>query len=214
MEGTEPPSAGDDLVWYAAYGSNLWWARFRCYLEGGTPPGSTGDANPGARDPSPPRADRAVRLPRRVVFAGRAASWGGGGVAFLDHTVVAGGDRAWGRLWLVTVQQFADVVAQENGGGGDVDLVRDLGATPTELSIGVVTPLAPTSAVHGRYTGILALDPVEGIPVVTCTSPAPVAPADANPPSAAYRRTLAQGLAECTDLDPAAIDAYLTALHP
>jgi hypothetical protein len=97
------------LVWYAAYGSNLDADRFACYLRGGTPRGST-VANPGARDPSPPRERRALFLPGRVYFARWAERWGGGGVAFYDPE--AEGPAA-ARAYLVTTDQFDDVAAQE-----------------------------------------------------------------------------------------------------
>ncbi len=75
------------LIWYVAYGSNLSRARFGCYLTGGTPVGAR-RANPGARDPSPPRADTALTLPGQVYFADTSAMWGGG-VAFYDAGVPA-----------------------------------------------------------------------------------------------------------------------------
>jgi hypothetical protein len=70
-------------VWYVSYGSNMAVERLTCYLEGGRPPGGT-RANPGARDPRPPRRMIPVDLPGSVYFAGDSRQWGGG-VAFYDH---------------------------------------------------------------------------------------------------------------------------------
>ena len=102
----------DDLVWYAAYGSNLWPERFACYLTGGTAPGST-TASPGARNPAPARATEASKCDHERFYAGESRRWHGGGVAFLatdpgDHNTPL-------RLYLITTEQFEDVFAQENG---------------------------------------------------------------------------------------------------
>lgn len=72
----------DDLIWYAAYGSNLSAERLHLYLQGGTPAGGRLGV-PGARDPSPPRERRAVELAGSVYFAWESPTWGGG-IAFLD----------------------------------------------------------------------------------------------------------------------------------
>ncbi|CCH80358.1 hypothetical protein BN12_90013 [Nostocoides japonicum T1-X7] len=54
---------GDDLVWYAAYGSNLSLERFHCYVAGGRPPGGR-HTYPGCRDASPPREPIGRSSPR------------------------------------------------------------------------------------------------------------------------------------------------------
>jgi hypothetical protein len=98
------------LVWYAAYGSNLLRARFLAYLEGGSFEG--GPPERGCADPSPPRDEAAMTIRHRRYFAYEAARWGGGGVAFVDPYVRG---TTLGRAYLVTEEQFADVLAQENG---------------------------------------------------------------------------------------------------
>ncbi len=109
-------SAETTLVFYASYGSNMNQSRFMRYLAGGRVPGLTVDF-PGARDPSPPRLALTRREPRRLFFAQSSNWWGHGGVAFLhpsadaalplsEHTVM--------RMYLITLEQFFDVVRQEN----------------------------------------------------------------------------------------------------
>ncbi|HEX4162369.1 MAG TPA: hypothetical protein VHZ05_07725, partial [Acidimicrobiales bacterium] len=74
---TEPGAQREPgLVWYAGYGSNLCADRFRCYLEGGIPPGLTTSCR-GARDTTDPRSDRPLDIPHRLYFAGIAKGWGG-----------------------------------------------------------------------------------------------------------------------------------------
>lgn len=164
-------------VWYAAYGSNLDGERFACYVSGGVAPGSS-RRNPGCRDTTPPRDDRPVELPYRLYFGGESRAWGGG-VAFVDGAVA---DTTLGRAWLLTQEQFDDVVAQENG-------------------------LPPGSRItSGWYRSVLSCGIIDGLPVLTITSPDRRAP---NPPSDAYLAVVARGLAEAHALDPDGVAAYL-----
>ena len=191
----------DEAVWYASYGSNMWWPRFRCYLEGGVPPGAT-HANDGARDASAPTGSRLVQLPYRMYFARSAAGWGGG-VSFLDHERLAGDDpdRAWGRAWRITREQFDDVVAQENGLGPGEIVVDLVGLEPGDTR----------DVTAGWYGRLVLVDRLEGLPVVTFSSPEPLNPDALNAPSAAYLRTLAGGIAECSDMSTEEIGEYLAA---
>src|SRR5690349_24775635 len=71
-----------DLIWYAAYGSNLDPARFDVYLYGGRPDGGSRDY-PGTRDATAALETRPAVLPGDVVFGWESPTWGGG-VAFYD----------------------------------------------------------------------------------------------------------------------------------
>jgi hypothetical protein len=183
----------DELVWYAAYGSNLCAARLACYLEGGTPLGAR-RATPGARDPRPPRDWRRVDLPHPLWFGGPSRTWRGG-PAFLD---VERPGTAVGRAWLVTRGQLADVVAQENGRpAGSVDL-----PDPLVAGGGVVLP----GAAYGR---VVALAPVDGRPCLTATYHRRP---DGRAPDPAYLALVAAGLAE-TGLGAESARSLLAA-HP
>ncbi len=179
-------------VWYAAYGSNLRRARLLAYLEGSAPaPGQV--PHGGARDPTPPAADAWSTVPYALRFAGASRRWGGG-LAFLDP--VRGSGRAHVRLWLVGLDQFADVMAQECGGtAGDVDLRPD--------AVGPDAVVLPDA----RYGRVLRPGDHDGRPVLTCTWVEPPEPA---PPSASYRAAVLAGFAE-GPLDPAEAAAYLHA---
>ena len=102
-------------VWYVSYGSNLLRERFDCYIKGGTPPGSTQEER-GCREGhrTPPRDDREVSIPYQLYFAKEQSKWGKGGVAFIGHTEMTHSPTI-GRMYLITKEQFEDVVAQENG---------------------------------------------------------------------------------------------------
>lgn len=185
----------DTLVWYVAYGSNLLWSRFRCYLAGGRPDGSS-HTNPGARDRAEPVAVEPVHIPGRVLFAGHYTAWGGGGVAFFDR---APAGTAAGRAHLITLAQLNDVVAQENGL-----------ATGTDLGLGSVLSGGELTLTDARYDTVLHVGTHQARPMLTLTSRS----ADLTPtaPSPAYLWTVATGLREAHAWAPSRISAYLTTL--
>ncbi len=178
-----------DEVWYVAYGSNLAWSRFRCYLEGGLAPGATGTPQPPARDPRPPADDTVVELHHRLWFRGRSVRWEGGGVAFLDptpHTAPPGRPTV-GRAWRIGADQFADVARGESGADRvvEVDLERLTAAGRVEVHPG------------RRYgTALLLGHHDDGRPLVTVTCATLDLAGPANPPGAAYRAIIDTGLAE------------------
>jgi hypothetical protein len=186
--------AAEPGAWYGCYGSNLALARFRCYLEGGRPLGSS-RSQPGCRDTSPPTGDRPVTLPGQVHFAHHAPSWGGA-VAFLDLDAPA---TSPGRAYRITAPQLADVVAQENGrrpGAVSLDLA--------EVGAGGRVEVCP-----GWYGTVAWVGEVDDEPLLTITSAwalSDVAPAA---PSAAYLRTIGDGLAEAHGWTPTQAAAHL-----
>lgn len=188
------PDGRPTKVWYASYGSNLSRNRFLTYIQGGTPEGSSTNHDP-ARDTTLPEEDMPIRFEGRMHFASSSGRWGGGGIAFMDEQSTG---HALGRAYLVTMEQFDDVVAQENGksvGTVTVDLKDALGAEPKE----VMTGLYGTVAHIGDY---------KGAPVLTFTGSFSAAEAvqnaeDAktffkatNPPSGNYLRMIGSGLSE------------------
>ena len=181
-----PQAPDDQLVWYAAYGSNMAARRLRCYLEGGCPPGGR-RSQPGARDPLPPRQARAIRIPYRLRFADRSRVWGGG-KAFINPTR---GGWSLACAWLLRREQFDDIRAQESG--------RRPGSVPSESS-------SSPPRIEGPYDRVVACGDLDGIPVLTLTSPGRPA---SRSPSAAYLRMVAEGLAEAHALCRSDAAAYL-----
>ena len=107
-----PPST---YVWYASFGSNILLERFECYLRGGRIGGMVRDM-PGSRDPTPPVASSLwMDVPYRLFFAHSSPTWAGGGVAFVDVTSLSPTLPTAFRLYRITLEQFNDVLAQENG---------------------------------------------------------------------------------------------------
>ena len=183
-------------VWYACYGSNLWWDRFRCYLEGGTAPGSQ-RAQPGARDARPPTSDGPLEIPHRLVFAGASKSWGGGGVAFLSLSVEPDlPTRA--RRYLITAEQFSDVVAQEGGRAPGVDLDIDQIVSAGSAAVG-----------SGWYDLVMAVGEHEGLPILTFTS-SKLETLPETQPSSEYATTIVNGLVESHHLTQAEAHQYIS----
>ncbi|MEM8924735.1 MAG: hypothetical protein AAGD35_14625 [Actinomycetota bacterium] len=228
-----------ELVWYAAYGSNLLWDRFRTYLEGGpVPHRPTPTIQAGARDPSPPRGDGRWTFEHELFFAGSSPGWGGGGVAFLHpepprpepprpgplqpgSPPPAHQDAAatLGRRWLVTAEQFEDVFRQENGitvpgsdahpGSGPGHRI-DAGDGPL-FDLDTVEPGGFIDAGPRWYGRVLHLGHgPDGNPVATFTGPDPYRHQRA-PAPIAYLRTVGLGLLETWDLGPAEVAARLVA---
>ncbi|MFI5645178.1 histone deacetylase [Kitasatospora sp. NPDC051705] len=191
--GGAPAAGSGALVWYAAYGSNLHAPRLARYLLGGRPEGGA-LACPGCRDPRPPLRDVPVLLPGLLYFATESAVWGGGR-GFYDPDAAG---PAPGRAYLLTLGQFSDIAAQEmyRSPGTDLDLTG-------VLATGRAT-LGP-----GRYETLVHAGELDGLPLLTLTAPTGLAGADLNPPSAAYLRTLAAGLAQAHGWDSRRTARYL-----
>lgn len=191
--------ATDPLVWYTSYGSNMAARRLAVYLQGGTVTGAT-RVYPGCRNPAAPRADRAVRMPHELYFTGTSQIWHGA-VAFLDHARTSA-PVSYGRAWLLTVDQLADVLAQECWAEpGTVAL--------DPVALARLAPGATRSLGEGRYDTLLALDPIDGVPAVTFTAPWRLAEVTPAAPTAAYLAMLAAGIREATGASDATLLAYL-----
>ena len=171
-----------DLIWYAAYGSNLDPARFDVYLYGGRPDGGNRDY-PGTRDAAAALETRPTVLPGDVVFGWESPTWGGG-VAFFDADAPG---EVPATAYLLTPRQFSDVVDQEmwRPPGTDHDLAEVLAAGRSALG-------------PGRYETVHRVGDLDGHPVLTFT--ADVLP-PLNAPSAAYLATMVRGLRSVHELD-------------
>jgi hypothetical protein len=184
-----------EQVWYAAYGSNLSWSRFRHYLQGGRSDGAA-RVLPGARDPSEPLRRQPVELSGSVYFAWESPTWGGG-IAFYDPDADG---TSLGHAYLVTAEQFADVATQE--------MHRDPTGDPLDLETLVAAGrlvLGP-----GRYQTLHVVGEIDGLPIVTFTSSVhdemPL-----NPPRPAYVTTMASGLLDAHRLSVDEAVDYLLA---
>lgn len=101
-----------NLVWYAAYGSNMLEERFLHYIHGGSFRGKGRNQRP-CGDTSSPRAKRAYVFDHDMYYAKESGAWEYGGVSFLDVTRPG---KAYGVAYLITEEQLEHLWREENGG--------------------------------------------------------------------------------------------------
>jgi len=169
----------DGLVWYASYGSNLNDERFLCYIKGGRPDGSTKIEN-GASDKTLPRKDRSIKVPYPLYFAKYSSRWNGA-VAFIGKKKDEQ-NYSYGRMYLITKEQFVDVVKQENSTS---DILIDFKELEKQGQLMIR---------KSWYGNIIYLGEEEGYPIYTFTAYWDMEDAFLAQPSVAYLKMLMIGL--------------------
>ncbi|RZT24013.1 MULTISPECIES: hypothetical protein [Fictibacillus] len=169
-------------VWYVSYGSNLMEHRFLCYILGDQPEGSS-QKERGCRNPAMPLKNGKAVLPFPLYFARERTKWGEGGVAFIGHEKNEK-YKTYGRKYLVTVEQFLDVTAQENS------------CDEIEADLEEVIEKGYIHFGSGWYSRMVYLGEEEGYPMVTFTCNLDLHEQNLNPPPATYLTTIAKGLSQ------------------
>lgn len=183
------------LMWYVAYGSNLSRERFCHYLRGGRPDGVERDY-PGCRDTSDELDSFGLLITGGVYFAGRSSGWRGG-MAFYDPE--APGEVA-ARAYLITAEQFVDVLAQETLRAPGMALDLTPAFRGDRYSNGV-----------GGYPILVRVGCHRGVPLVTFTRDRRSA-STLVAPTVLYLAAMATGLREAHGWSLTQIDRYLSAL--
>ncbi|MGV3465742.1 MAG: hypothetical protein ACO1OT_10670 [Heyndrickxia sp.] len=169
-------------VWYVSYGSNLYRDRFMCYIQGGRPEGSE-KVEKGCRDQTPPEADEKIELSYPLYFAKDRSKWGEGGVAFIDHEEQAD-VKTISRMYLITNEQFEDVVAQENNQDTlSIDLHNVIENGYLDIN-------------KSWYGRIVFLGYKEGAPMFTFTNPVSMSSEIFCTPPSSYLKIISKGLEE------------------
>ncbi|MGA4849930.1 histone deacetylase [Streptomyces sp. G5(2025)] len=137
-----------------------------------------------------------VELAGAMYFATESPVWGGGR-AFYDPQVSG---RVLARAHLVTVEQFADIAAQE--------MYREPG---TDLDLTDVLARGRAVLGEGRYETLVCVGQVDRMPVLTFTAPWGMKDVQRVPPSPSYVRFLALGLLSAGAWDREAVAAYVAA---
>lgn len=168
------------MIWYASYGSNICRERFLCYIRGGKPNGSN-KRYPGCADKTLPVTDQEIMIQSELYFARSSKTWSGGGVGFLKNHF--GGDsQSLGRMYLITRDQFIDVVKQETE--------RPQVTINFDLAIKSGDYVFLQRSWYGR---IVYLGVQNGYPIFTFTGEADQ---EANPPDDAYLKMIIDGIRE------------------
>ncbi len=195
-----------NMLWYAAFGSNVNRDRFLEYIRGGTSR-FNGAPLPGCRNAQDPIRDYALAINRELYFARFSERWGGG-VAFVRPEPSR--SQTLGRAYLITEEQFVDIACQENGRRpGDREMKLDY-AYSEQNRESYFTPGAPSrpSAVGTLpYGRILLLATRESWPVFTLTAEWS-GYADVTPPARAYVKCIADGIRQLGRISQKALVEY------
>jgi hypothetical protein len=185
-----------DKVWYASYGSNLLEKRFSCYIAGGTPEGAQREYE-GCTDRTLPQESKPIIINAELYFARQSKTWHGGGVAFIKPTE-SPDVKTLGRMYLITAEQFSEVVKQE------IRLKEDLILDLEELEEKGSLLLNEES----WYNKLLFLGREDGYPIFTFTNKDYLKD-EINPPHETYFKTISAGLKETYGMTDVEIEGYL-----
>jgi succinyl-diaminopimelate desuccinylase len=183
-------------VWYATFGSGLYKENFMCGINGGKPEGSKRVLT-GCRDKSAPLKDRFISLPHKLYFSGESKTWAGP-LSVLDAKADPTA-HTFARAYLITVEQFEDIVAQENLKTGPVRLPLTKAMRKDHATVEV--------GKDGLYDELLYCGQMEDYPVfsLTCSKPSN----NYSAPSLVYTRVLCKGLSQYNELSPENAVEYL-----
>ncbi|OIJ12864.1 hypothetical protein BKP35_09860 [Anaerobacillus arseniciselenatis] len=185
----------NNYVWYASYGSNLSKDRFLCYIRGGKPEGSEKE-EVGCRDQSLPLKEETFVMNFPLYFAKNSDRWQQQGVAFIGLTKDQN-EVTYSRKYLITKEQFLDVVKQENNG---VELDIDLEKVKKEVYL---------TLRDSWYGTILFLGEAEGASIFTFTADWDL-DVPFNKPSEQYLSMIIEGLKRYVNLNSHDIINYLS----
>jgi hypothetical protein len=179
----------NDLVYYVSYGSNLKQERFYKYIEGGAIKGNE-RIYKGCRDKTLPKENITLKLKGEVIFAEKTQVWepkGSGLMFFIENQEYT----SLGRGYLVTRQQFIDILAQENS-----LRVEELTESVEEIFSTNIKNSGINLKQHGNYSKIVRLDDHKNVPAYTFTTSKKLEEIELNPPGQLYFQTLLEGLLE------------------
>jgi hypothetical protein len=182
-----------EYIWYASYGSNLSEERFLCYIKGGTPVGSLKNYT-GCSNKDLPEDKSELMINSELYFAQKSKSWMGSGVAFIKNLTST--HVTLGRVYLITTDQFIDVLKQENNYEDEIlldfkEIIRQSEHIFTEWN---------------WYNKMLYLGDKEGFPIFTFTHTTPY---QHSRPFGNYLTVMARGLKETFHFNKGDIIDYL-----
>lgn len=172
-------------IWYASYGSNLWEERFLCYIRGGQPEGAA-KSYPGCKDKTLPMDKEEIYICSEMYFAKSSGNWDNGGVAFIK-TNFDKRQQTLGRMYLITNEQFIDVVKQETNFTGELIIDFDRAISDGSLVF----------REGSWYGNIIFLGNRNDHPIFTFTHQENISPT--TKPSNKYLRTIVKGIHETYD---------------
>jgi hypothetical protein len=183
-------------VWYACYGSNLLKERFSCYIGGGQPANAK-RVYPGCTNKTQPEKSKQIIINGALYFAKSSKTWSGGGAGFIKSDFDKN-TNTLGRMYLITQQQFIDLVQQEIKFEGDFDI--NLKRVIKNRSLDMKN--------NSWYGKIIYLGEEENCPIFTFTNEDYLKD-EINPPHEFYLKIIIEGLKETYSRSDAEIETYL-----
>ncbi len=184
-----------EYIWYASYGSNISTERFMCYIQGGKPEGATRTYQ-GCVDQSPPIEQNPIKIPHELYFAKSAGVWNGGGVCFINPEKNENADTL-GNMYLITRQQFMQVVQQENYTNESVEIDFDKAQNEKSLIV----------RENSWYGNLLYLGVKDNAPIFTFTNKNFLSK-EINSPNPHYLKTIINGLIATHQLSQSELETY------
>ena len=185
----------EKYIWYASYGSNILEKRFLCYIQGGQPDGSP-KVYDGCSDKSLPIDKEEIYINSELYFAKHSNQWNGG-VCFI-RTNFEPQQQTLGRMYLITKEQFADIVKQETNSKQSPNINFESAITDGSL----------TFAAGSWYGNIIYLGTQCEFPIFTFTHQDNITPT--TKPSKNYLKLIIRGIQETYEhLDTNEIVDYL-----
>ena len=181
-----------EKVWYCSYGSNLLEERFKLYIEGGTSP-LVNKIYDGCTDKTMPTKSKLYKINYEMYFAEKAEFWEDKAVAFISHK--KGNSFTYARLYLITVEQFHEIVTQENTqfSSSSISKLIDLKELESKGSLLLGSP--DENKLYGK---VILVGTEEGFPIITFTSKSEIDKVKFKKPGEKYLGTIIKGL---SDLD-------------
>jgi len=169
-------------VWYLSYGSNMFEERFLCYIQGNKYKDNA-KKEQGCRDNSLPIKAKEHMIENKLYFTKQSSRWQNMGVSFVEPRPSHHG-KTYAKMYLITQEQFEDVVKQENAIDVNSDIVIDYDQLDKEESQLIYQ--------ENWYGLLLKIGEEDGYPMYTFT--APTAPNHYVKPSRQYLYSLLKGV--------------------
>jgi len=186
----------NEYIWYASYGSNISKDRFLCYIKGGKPNGSQKEYK-GCTNKSLPIENEEIYIKSELYFAKKSGTWNGGGVGFIKVNFDENSETL-GRMYLITKEQFVEVVKQETNFNGELNIDFEKAIQNGNLIF----------RENSWYGNLVYLGNQNDKPIFTFTN-AKNLNNEINPPDKNYLKTIANGLKETYKIDENEIEDYL-----
>lgn len=193
-----------EKIWYCSYGSNLSYERFNLYIFGGS--SRTIEKNhTGCSDKTKAEKAEFFEIPYELYFSDYLAFWNGA-VAFISDRK-SSEKRTLSRMYLISHEQFNEVVEQENG---HFENSNPFSLDLEELRKNGFVLLGPKDK-NIKYGKILLVGEKDGFPIVTFTAKWSVDNITYTKPSERYLKTILSGLIE-SDISKEELMNYLVHL--